>query len=193
MRGRVRRKMKQLIRRDIITKRSAQKGDVKQEKDKDIRKKLLSMPEFGKSSIILFYVSIRGEVKTDDLISEALGKGKRVLVPFVDLEKEEMMISEIKDLNELEKGAFGIPEPKNPKEFPIDKIDLVIVPGVAFDRRGNRIGFGTGFYDKFLSRLPKETPFIALAYDFQVLREIPKGKDDVKIDKIITETETINC
>jgi 5-formyltetrahydrofolate cyclo-ligase len=193
MRGRIRRKVKNVIRRDMITRRTTQKGDVKAPKDSAIKKKLMGLPEFKKSEIILFYVSIRGEVKTESLISEALEQGKRVLVPFVDLGKDEMMISEIRDLDELEPGAFGIPEPKHPKEFPLKKIDLVVTPGIAFDRNGNRVGFGTGFYDKFLVKLRDNVPFIALAYDFQILKEIPAGKRDIKIHKIVTEKEVIKC
>jgi 5-formyltetrahydrofolate cyclo-ligase len=185
--------MKDVIRREILAKRTSQKGAVKLAKDAMIKEKLLSLPEFRDSKVILFYMSIRGEVKTDSMISEVLQTGKKVLVPVADVKNRRLLISEIHDLNELSPGSFGVPEPKHPHEFPIDKIDLVIIPGIAFDRKGDRIGYGTGFYDRFLKTLKKTVPFIALAYDLQIVPEIPKDEMDVRISKIITEKEVIEC
>ncbi|MCK5022583.1 MAG: 5-formyltetrahydrofolate cyclo-ligase [Candidatus Aenigmarchaeota archaeon] len=185
--------MKEFIRREILARRSRQERDKKVKKDIAIRKNLRNISEYQNSNIILFYVSIRGEVRTESLISEALENGKRVLVPFVNLANKTMLISEISDLDDLEPGSFGIPEPKNPKEFPLDEIDLVVVPGVAFDKTGNRVGFGTGFYDKFVKTLNKRIPLIALAYDFQIVKEIQPEEHDVKVHKIVTENEIIEC
>jgi 5-formyltetrahydrofolate cyclo-ligase len=132
-------------------------------------------------------------VKTDKIISEALAHGKRILVPFANVAKRQLLLSEISNLNELSPGAFGIPEPKHNKKFPIEKVDLVIVPGIAFDRKGNRVGYGTGFYDRFLKKIKKSVPFVALAYDFQIVGDIPANKMDVRIHKIVTEKEIIEC
>jgi 5-formyltetrahydrofolate cyclo-ligase len=185
--------MKHILRREMLSQRNKQKGEVKLEKDAMIKEKLLSLNEYKKSKIILFYVSIRGEVKTEDMLSQALREGKRVLVPFVNVKKKLMLISEIHDLNELSPGAFGIPVPTHPKKFPLDKIDLMVVPGIAFDRKGNRVGYGTGFYDRFLKRLKRNVPVIALAYDFQIVPKIMPDKYDVRIHKIVTENEVISC
>lgn len=184
---------KDLIRREILTKRSLQKADIKLPKDAAIRKRLMELPEYRDAKIILFYVSVRGEVKTDDMISESLSHGKKILVPVADVKHRKLMISEIHDLNELSTGAFGIPEPKYPHEFPIGKIDLVIVPGIAFDHFGNRVGYGTGFYDRFLKKIKKGVPLIALGYDFQIVHKIRANRMDVKVHKIVTEKGIISC
>jgi 5-formyltetrahydrofolate cyclo-ligase len=184
---------KDLIRREILTKRSTQMGDRKLPKDEAIKKRLMELPEYKNAKIILFYVSVRGEVKTSEMISESLSHGKKILVPVADVKHRKLMISEIHDLNELSPGAFGIPEPKHPHEFPIEKIDLVIVPGIAFDSLGNRVGYGTGFYDRFLKKIKKGVPFIALGYDFQLVHKIPANRMDVKVHKIVTEKGIINC
>jgi len=99
----------------------------------------------------------------------------------------------LKNLNELEPGAFNILEPK--KEFfrPVspDDIDLVIIPGVAFDKDGDRIGYGMGFYDRFLRSMKKNIPVVALAYEFQIVDDIPVDDTDVTVHKIITEERII--
>jgi len=184
--------MKHFIRKKILLRKGKDRGCGRPAKDSEIRNRLFSMPEFMKAKIILFYVSMKGEVKTEKAISETLRMGKRVLVPFVSLKSGEMLISEINDLHDLSHGAFGIPTPKHPREFPIDKVDLVIVPGIAFDKKGNRVSYGGGFYDRFLKQL-KDDNFIALAYDLQLVPRITPNKTDIRLQKIITEKEIINC
>lgn len=185
--------MKHHIRRRTLKLRENHDRREKHCKDCAIRERLFRLPEFRKAGIILFYVSVRGEVRTDRMISESLRKGKKILVPFPKPKEKELLISEIHDLNELQPGAFGIPVPQNPKDFPLDKIDLVIIPGIAFDPAGNRIGYGIGFYDRFLKKLRKNVPLVALAYDFQLVSHIPTDRMDVKVHKIITEKGVISC
>ncbi len=185
--------MKHKIRKKILSVREKHKKEDRFCKDCMIKDKMFSLPEFKKAKIILFYVSIKGEVRTDKMISESLDKGKRILVPFADLKKKRLLISEINDLDDLSPGAFGIPEPKSPKEFPLEKIDLVVIPGIAFDSKGNRVGYGMGFYDRFLKKLKSHVPLIALAYDLQIVNRIPTDGKDVRLHKIITEKEIIEC
>jgi 5-formyltetrahydrofolate cyclo-ligase len=96
---------------------------------------------------------------------------------------------------ELTLGPWGILEPKGEfyRPFPLEEIDVVIVPGVAFDERGNRLGFGRGFYDKFLRRLSERVSFVALAFELQVVRRLPSQSHDVAVDYIITEKRIIKC
>ncbi len=185
--------MKHKIRKKILSLRESHKDEDRLCKDCMIKDKFFSLPEYRKAKIILFYVSIKGEVRTEKMISESLEKGKRILVPFADLKNKRLLISEINDLDDLSPGSFGIPEPKSPREFPLEGIDLVVIPGIAFDRKGNRVGYGMGFYDRFLKTLRKGTPLIALAYDLQIVRKIPTDGKDVRVNKIITEKEIIEC
>jgi 5-formyltetrahydrofolate cyclo-ligase len=184
---------KDIIRRDILTRRSTQKGDVKQPKDEAIKKRLMELPEYKSAKTILFYVSVRGEVRTYDMISESLTKGKKILVPLADVKNKKLLLSELDNLNDLSPGSFGIPEPKHLHQMDIKSVDLVIVPGIAFDKYGNRVGYGTGFYDRFLKKISKGVPVIALGYDFQLVHEIPSNKMDVKVHKIVTEKGVVNC
>jgi len=92
-------------------------------------------------------------------------------------------------------GSFGVREPAE-EDFNFvspDQIDLVVVPGLAFDRRGGRIGYGKGYFDRLLSRLGSQVPRIALAFDFQVLGAVPQDENDIRVDAIITEKSTMNC
>lgn len=185
--------MKHKIRKKILEVRENHDESERSKKDSAIKGKMFSLPEFKKAKIILFYVSIRGEVRTDKMISESLEKGKRILVPFADLKNKTLLISEINDLDELSPGAFGIPEPKNPKEFPLERIDIVVIPGIAFDMKGNRVGYGMGFYDRFLKTLKPHVHKIALSYGLQIVSGIPTDGEDVRVNKIITEKEIIGC
>jgi 5-formyltetrahydrofolate cyclo-ligase len=157
---------------------------------------LFRLPEFVKAKIILFYVSTKNEVKTENMIKQALKNGKRVVIPISNIKEKTLTLSELKDFNkELEPGSFNILEPK--KEFirkvSPEEIDLIIVPGVAFDKEGDRIGYGMGFYDNFLSSLKKSVPVIGLAYELQIVDEIPVDDKDVTVDKIVTEERIIKC
>lgn len=183
-------KEKDIIRNDIISKRNSHEKIAKDSKDSAIREVLLETAEFQKAKAILLYVSVRGEVDTHGIISAALDQGKRVLVPFVT--KKDMNFSEITSMDDLSPGAFKIPEPISRKPVSLEEISLVIVPGVAFDKKGNRLGQGLGYYDKFLKSV-RNAKFIALAYGFQIVGSVPASEKDVRIHKIITESGIIEC
>jgi len=184
------------IRKRILSLRDTQTEEEIISNSKLIQKKLFNIPEFKKAKTILFYVATRAEVRTGQMIKQALKQGKRVIVPISDLRNRELILSELKDFDEeLEPGTFNIPEPK--KEFfrPVSskEIDLVIVPGIAFDKDGDRIGYGMGFYDKFLSSFKEHVPAIGLAYELQMVDDIPVDDKDVTVDKIVTEEKIIEC
>ena len=186
---------KQEIRKRTLSLRDSQTEFDMITKSKLIQKKLFNLPEFKKAKTILFYVSMRSEVRTEQMIKQALKLGKRVVVPISDVKERELILSELKDFDkELEPGTFNILEPN--KEFirkiSPEELDLIIVPGVAFDKDGHRIGYGMGFYDKFLSSLKKRIPVVGLAYELQMVDDIPVHDKDVTMDKIVTEKGIIN-
>ncbi len=123
----------------------------------------------------------------------ALSQQKRVAVPYIDAETDNMNMSEINKIEDnFSIGKFGIREPKIIKKFYKSDLDLIICPGVAFDTKGNRIGFGRGYYDKFLKDIQGEIPIIGIAFDLQITKEyIPVSYTDVPMDIIITETRMI--
>lgn len=154
-----------------------------------IQNKLFSSKEYKEAKTVLFYASFNGEVDTAKMLRKALKAGRKIALPVILEDQKKLIPSAVFDLDkELGLGLYGIQQPK--KEFlrPIDlmDIDLVIVPGVAFDQAGNRLGRGKGYYDRFLKKLPSTTPTIGLAFDFQVIERLPfKASCDVAVKKVI--------
>ncbi len=157
-----------------------------------IKNRLFQINEFKKIKNILFYVSYDGEVLTHNAIKEAL-IDKKVVVPISKKEDHSLILSKLDSFEDLQEGQYGILEPKKEriKEISIDKIDLAIVPGIAFDLNGNRIGHGKGYYDRLLKNI--KATIIGLAYEFQVIKKIPIDDYDKQVDIIITEKRVINC
>ncbi|MEW6215152.1 MAG: 5-formyltetrahydrofolate cyclo-ligase [Nitrospirota bacterium] len=184
---------KRTLRREVLEKRDSIPPSERKKKDVLIRHKLFSMPEFKEVNTILFYASFRTEVETISMIKESLKMGKRVVVPKVDKERHRLRLYEIKDVSELSSGYMGIPEPSllDERLVNLDDIDLVIIPSVVFDYSGNRLGYGAGYYDILLSEMKRKIPFIALAYEEQIVDSIPSELHDVKVDIIITDKQVI--
>ncbi len=144
---------------------------------------LENLAEFKNAKTVFCYVSAGSEVNTLSLIHEILNK-KRVTVPYCTDKNGNMIAVEIKSPDELKEGLFGILEPINPKEFPKDKIDFVIVPGIAFDKDGYRLGYGKGYYDRFLSDI---NPFkLGICKKELLIEKLPHDEFDVKMDEVIT-------
>lgn len=181
--------MKRLIRKKILEERDELSEKEIAEKSNLIKKRLFALPEFKKAKTVMFFVSFGKEVFTHDMIKESLKK-KRVCVPVV--KDDTLIATEIKDFKELNtKNRYGILEPSKISDIDISEIDLVIVPGVAFDCAGYRVGYGKGYYDKFLNNFEKEK--IALAFELQIQKELPCEDHDIVVDKVITEKRAIKC
>jgi len=187
---------KEVLRRKLLLRRARQREKDILAGSKSIEEKLFSLEEFVSADAIMFYVAKKEEVRTQDMIYSALEAGKNVVVPSLRLDKTRISPSLLLDYeNELEEGMFGIPEPKAEciRLFPVEEIDIVLVPGVVFDKGGGRIGFGGGFYDEFLGSLPAGTGRWGLAFEFQVVEKVPLTDRDVPVERIITEERVINC
>ena len=185
--------MKKRLRRRILKRRDEESQLARRRKSEQIKTRLFSLGEFKRAQTILFYLAKGSEVETAEAIEGALLQGKRVVLPRV--KGKELLLGEIKDIaREMEKGRFGILEPKEKsfREVSPEEIELIILPGIAFDFRGGRVGYGKGYYDRFLSKLPREIPLIGLAYHFQIVNHLPAEKHDRKVWKVITERRIIN-
>ncbi len=159
-------------------------------KSREIEERLFSLPEFLSAQVVMFFASFRSEVETSPMIRRALHLGKRVVLPKV--QGNELALYEIHDFgSDVEPGSWGIPEPKMLMPAALADIDLMIIPGAAFDEQGNRLGYGAGFYDKLLPAFGKVT--VALAFEAQIVDEVPVEKHDVPVRKIITEKRIINA
>ncbi len=164
--------------------------DVK-EKSSAIIKRLLHLEEYEKAKTIMFYIGINKEVKTEEAVKAALAAGKNVAVPVSDLENGRIMPVKLTSLTALKPGAYGILEPAGGKEVDAKEIELVVVPGLAFDGEGNRIGYGLGFYDRFLRNISAKR--IALAYEIQIVDRVIATENDVQMDLIVTDERVISC
>lgn len=186
---------KHAIRQSYLRKRDLIPVDIKREKDDLIRKKVLELPEFVRAKTVLFYASFRSEVDTKEMINISLMTGKTVILPKVDKKEKTLKLYEIKNINELSSGYMQIMEPEANEERlkKLTDIDLILIPGAAFDIQGNRLGYGAGFYDRLLSGMKKRILIIAPAYEEQLAEKIITEPHDVKVDRIITDKRVINC
>lgn len=187
---------KKVLRETIIARRLAMGADEVATLSNQIAARLLALPEYREAKQIMSYVAFRHEVETRDIITRSLAMGKKVAVPLTVSREKKLIPSQVYDFpGDLAPGCWGILEPRPETLRPVDpsEIDLVLVPGLAFDRQGHRLGYGGGFYDRFLAQLPAPSTSVALAYSFQVLPEVEHGENDWPVDIIITEAEIIRC
>jgi 5-formyltetrahydrofolate cyclo-ligase len=180
---------KSVLRKEILQKRNSLSDSEISSKSKLIQEKLIGSSEFIESKSIGIYLSIGSEVQTSDIIRNAIESEKTVLLPRVIPNDLHYFIVEKHDFDQdlFDINKFGIKEPKK-TNVKLDFIDLLIVPGIVFDHHGYRIGYGYGYYDKFMAE--KEfSKSIGLAFDLQVVKKpIPKVEYDKKIDILITES-----
>ncbi len=177
------------IRRQALDNRNAQ--DNKDDLSIKICEKFVSLSEYTAAETIMFYLDARSEVRTRHYMPTALTSGKRIVVPYCV--EDILHLFWLESMDELAIGMWKILEPLEElrhlaeKKVDVTELDLVMVPGVAFDRRGARMGHGKGYYDKLLQNARPGAPFVALAFECQVFPEIPTAHHDIFMDKVITE------
>ncbi len=181
---------KEVLREKILKKLREQREESRQKKSLEIKRQLFLERQFLQADTVMFYISKDGEVDTEQMIRDALKMGKKVVVPLTLVKEKKIIPSELKDYDkELEKGPFGIYQPglKFIRKKTLKDIDLVIVPGVAFDRSGNRLGRGGGYFDRFLAKLKKKNvPMFGLAFDFQIQKKIEVFSHDIPVTQLIS-------
>ena len=180
---------KRAIREQAHANRNSQPN--KDEISTQIVARFMALPEYAAAATVMFYVDVRAEVRTRNDLTNALASGKKIVVPYcVD---GELQLFHLERMEELETGMYKILEPRvelrsvASKQVAIRNLDLVMVPGVAFDRRGARTGHGKGYYDKLLHHARLDTPLVALAFECQMFEEIPTEQHDIFMDKVVTE------
>ena len=178
------------IRKRILEIRKALTSEEVAAKSEAILQKVLKTPEYMEADNILLYADYNHEVMTRGIFEDAIMRKKRVYFPKSDKLTNTMHFYQTVSVKQLEKGFMGIPEPKENMQlcykFNPGEDTLVILPGVAFDTRGFRLGYGKGFYDKFLSN-KRQLSTMALAFACQIVEELPSEEHDIKMDKIVTE------
>lgn len=183
---------KKEIRKFIIEKRETIDYGTRIEWDSNIFNKLINSEFYKNARVIFAFVSFKSEVDTHQIINRAIMDKKIICVPKIKSRDKEIEIYKINSLSDLSKGYYGILEPSdNCPTIDSNNIDLILMPGSAFDRKGGRVGYGMGYYDRFLVKMDRDVDKIALAYDFQVLDKVPMEERDIRINGIITNKEFI--
>ncbi len=184
------------LRKEILKKRDLLSPAEIKNLSKKVHEKLLTLPPYSGSRLPLLFYSFRSEVGTHSLLKRRLDAGEPVALPRTLVAQKKLECYLVESFEQLIPGAFSImePDPARCHRVKPEKLDVVIVPGSVFDRRGGRFGYGGGFYDRFLSKDAPKAVRIALAFSFQVLdNEIPVAPHDQFMDYIVTEREAIVC
>jgi 5-formyltetrahydrofolate cyclo-ligase len=185
------------IRRDVIARRDELDPAERAAASAAIRARLAALPQVAAARTLLAFAAFGSEVDLDPLLEDLIARGVGVFLPFViGFSPPDLGIARVKDLRgDLVTSRLGIrePDPARRRAARVDRIDVVIAPGVAFDTAGRRIGYGGGFYDRLLPRLRPGTPVLAAAFALQVVSEVPEATDDVRVDAVVTERGTITA
>lgn len=173
---------KKTLRAEIRAKKRAMTEEQIESASRRLGELFADCEAYRQAKTIYGYLPYNQEVRTVPMLERALADGKRVAVPKVYGDR--MKFIYMTDLNRVEKGYANIPEPVDDEPVAEDPTALVLMPGLAFDREGHRIGYGGGFYDKFLAEEP-EHPTVALCYDFQMLEKLETEEFDIPVDLVL--------
>ena len=182
------------LRTRILAARDTLSAEERQRKSQLISERILTLPEFANARSVFTYVSFRSEVETLPLIARCLQKGMRVSVPLTLVKEHRLQAYALTDpARDLAPGYCSIPEPRQTLPL-VDPaaIEVVVTPGSVFDLRGGRLGYGGGYYDRFLQSAAPQALRIGLAFDLQVVAAVPLKSHDQQLDYLITETRTIH-
>lgn len=173
---------KKILRKQIREKKQAMTPEQIRSASEKLKELFLATQQYRQAKTVYGYLPYNQEVRTVPILEQALADGKRIAVPKVY--GNEMKFIYLTDLNRVAPGYAGIPEPVEDGPVGDDPTALVLMPGLAFDKAGHRIGYGGGFYDKFLAEEP-EHPTVALCYEFQVVQQLPTEEFDIPVDRVL--------
>ena len=188
---------KRALRRGVLALRDALSADEIRERSAQIARRVSQLQCYRAARTRLLFASFGSEVRTDALLEEALASEARLILPRVARGRDELALHEVADLEaDLAPGAWGIPEPiaERCPERALSEVDFILVPGVAFDRRGGRLGYGGGFYDRILRArldLIESGAAVAVAFALQIVEQVPRREGDVLVPFVVTEDELV--
>jgi 5-formyltetrahydrofolate cyclo-ligase len=180
------------LREELTARRKAMTPDIIDERGLKVQARFLATPYYNKARTVALYAPIRGEVPTRDILIAALQDEKIVCYPLSHVHGRILSFRAIKSEAELEPGRLGVREPSNSAELiPVDQIDLFVVPGLGFTRDGKRLGRGGGYYDATLRAASARSRRVGLAFSDQIVDTMPTNSEDVDMDLVVTEAETL--
>lgn len=174
----------------------------RQQKDRNtvsaaIAARVMALPEYRRAGSVLWYVGVRSEVATLDVLPRALAEDRQIALPYCV--GDELELFRLSSLEQLLPGAYGILEPssafrsQSQHRVSATDLDLVVVPGVAFDVCGGRLGHGRGYYDRLLAQVRDQTVLVGAAFECQIVAAVPMEDHDVRMDFVVTQSRTIEC
>jgi 5-formyltetrahydrofolate cyclo-ligase len=185
---------KQYIRRSLRAVRRGLSEAERLARSRCVWERVAALACYQHARVVLGYMAFDHEVLTDGLMRRAMASGKQLVLPMVLGNRQGLALYVIEELErDVAPGYCGIlePQPQRTRAVAPETLELALIPGVAFDLRGGRLGLGAGFYDRLLSQLPRGIPMVGLAFDFQVIPRLPLQPHDILLDAIVTESRVI--
>lgn len=183
---------KKQMRETVLARRDAMLPTTRATASHAIIEKVCALPNYQKANVVLIYMGFGSEIETQTLCERILADAKVAVLPRVDRTSQSLILHVVRNMSELATSKWGIREPRSDApSMPINAIEFMLMPGVAFDRSGNRLGYGRGYYDQLLSTASPALARVAAGFSCQIVDAVPAGPNDQKIDMIITENEII--
>jgi len=168
-------------------------ADERARKSRAVRDRLMALPEMASARTVMLFLGMDDEIDTLPVVESCLAAGKKVYSPRTLLAERKLLPLRIRDAGRLRVGNYNILEPDTEETCKPDEIDLILVPARAFDRRGNRLGRGAGFYDRFMASPGFCAVRVGIGYSCQVIDEVPHERHDLPVRIVVTDAETIRC
>jgi 5-formyltetrahydrofolate cyclo-ligase len=188
---------KQTLRQQILADRDKQPAAVRSASSEAITARLTAMSEYRRATVVLGYMNFGNEFASELWVKQVLADGKKLILPKANPDTRLLDLYQVEDCEiQLAPGSWGIREPiveLCTRVLSPNAVEFILIPGVAFTRKGARLGYGGGFYDKLLASFPHRPALVAGAFALQVVQEIPQESTDRKVEWLVTEVETIHC
>ena len=182
---------KRALRERVRMLRDALPAQERARRSEEISRRLFSLEAVAGAATVMVFSAFGSEVETEPIIERLAREGRRVALPRV--EGGEIVAVRYRPGDPVRTASFGASEPTGSEILAPEEIDVVVTPGLAFDRRGHRVGYGGGFYDRFLARAGAGTPRIGVCFAVQLVEEVPHGEPDLAVDVVVTEDEIVRC
>ncbi|MFB3737897.1 MAG: 5-formyltetrahydrofolate cyclo-ligase [Candidatus Velamenicoccus archaeovorus] len=182
---------KRALRREVLARRDALPPDELERRSAEVARRLLGLPELAAAGTVMAFSSFGSEVRTTPILDGLVARGRRAVLPRIVGGELEPVV--FRPDGDFRTASFGAREPVGGEVLPAAEIDVVVTPGVAFDRRGHRVGYGAGYYDRFFRRTRPDVVKVAIGFALQLIDGVPHGSADVPVDVVVTDEVVVRC